>query len=133
MHHWDIPDEDDEAWKKFIDANSGLASRFTHYVEFPDYSAKELAAIFRMNAKKSQYVLSADVEKYLDAFIGIRTKKRDRKFGNGRWARGLFEEAVSRQAVRLGSIQNPTPDQLKMITMKDVGIKLKDPNASSED
>ena len=122
-----------EEMKKFIDANSGLASRFTHYVEFPDYSAKELAAMFRMNAKKSQYVLSADVEKYLNAFIGIRTEKRDRKFGNGRWARALFEEAVSRQAVRVGAIRNPTPDQLKTITMKDVGIKLKDPNASLED
>ena len=122
-----------EEMKKFIDANSGLASRFTHYVEFPDYSAKELAAMFRMNAKKSQYVLSADVEKYLNAFIGIRTEKRDRKFGNGRWARTLFEEAISRQAMRIAKIENPTPDQLKTITMKDVGIKLKDPNASAED
>ena len=122
-----------EEMKKFIDANSGLASRFTHYVEFPDYSAKELAAMFRMNAKKSQYVLSADVEKYLNAFIGIRTEKRDRKFGNGRWARTLFEEAISRQAMRVAKIENPTPDQLKTITMKDVGIKLKDPNASAED
>ena len=122
-----------EEMKKFIDANSGLASRFTHYVEFPDYSAKELAAMFRMNAKKSQYVLSADVEKYLNAFIGIRTEKRDRKFGNGRWARTLFEEAISRQAMRVAKIENPTPDQLKTITMKDVGIRLKDPDASAED
>ena len=51
-------------------------------MEFPDYTAKELAAMFRSNEKKSQYTLSADVEKYLDAFIGIRTEKRDRKFGN---------------------------------------------------
>ena len=43
-----------EEMKKFIDANSGLASRFNHYVEFPDYTADELAAMFRMNAKKSQ-------------------------------------------------------------------------------
>ena len=119
--------------KRFIDANSGLASRFTHYVEFPDYTAKELGGIFRMNAKKNQYVLSADVEKYLDAFIGIRTEKRDRKFGNGRWARNLFEDAVARQAMRVGKIGNPTPEQLKTLTMKDVGIKLKDPAASQED
>ena len=89
--------------------------------------------MFRMNAKKSQYVLSADVEKFLNAFIGIRTEKRDRKFGNGRWARTLFEEAVSRQAVRLSKTENPTPEQLKTLTMKDVGIKLKDPDASKED
>ena len=119
--------------KTFIDANSGLASRFTHYVEFPDYTAEELAAIFRMNAKKSQYVLSPDVEKWLDAFIRVRTKNRDRKFGNGRWARTLFEEAVSHQAVRLSKLANPTPEQLKTLTMKDVGIKLKDPDASKED
>ena len=122
-----------EEMKKFIDANSGLASRFTHYVEFPDYTAEELAAIFRMNAKKSQYVLSPDVEKWLDPFIRVRTAKRDRKFGNGRWARTLFEEAVSRQAVRLSAVSAPTPEQLKTLTMKDVGIKLKDPDASLED
>ena len=122
-----------EEMKKFIDANSGLASRFTHYVEFPDYTAAELAAIFRMNAKKSQYVLSADVEKWLDAYVRVNTAKRDRKFGNGRWARGLFEDAVSRQAVRVGKIANPTPEQLKTLIMKDVGIKLKDPDASNED
>ena len=119
--------------KGFIDANSGLASRFTHYVEFPDYTAKELAAMFRMNAKKSQYALSADVEHYLDAFIGIRTGKRDRKFGNGRWVRNLFEQAVERQAMRIAKVANPTSEQLNTITMKDVGIKLKDPNASDED
>ena len=122
-----------EEMKKFIDANSGLASRFTHYVEFPDYTAKELASMFRLNAKKSQYTLSADVEKYLDAFIGIRTEKRDRKFGNGRWVRTLFEHAVERQAMRVAKIENPTPTQLKTLTMHDVGIKLKDPNASDED
>ena len=93
--------------KKFIDANSGLASRFNHYVEFPDYTAEELAAMFRWRAAKNQYVLSKDVEKWLDAFIRVRmnTVKRDRTFGNGRWARNLFEEAVSRQAVR----QQPKP------------------------
>ena len=119
--------------KTFIDANSGLASRFTHYVEFPDYTAEELAAMFRMNAKRSQYVLSADVEKWLDPFVRVRTAKRDRKFGNGRWARTLFEEAVSRQAVRVGKIDKPTPEQLKTLIMQDVGIKLKDPAASNED
>ncbi|MBO7685480.1 MAG: AAA family ATPase [Kiritimatiellae bacterium] len=119
--------------KTFIDANSGLASRFNHYVEFPDYTAEELSAIFRMNARKSDYLLSPDVEKWLDAFIRVRTKNRDRKFGNGRWARTLFENAVSHQAVRLSKLANPTPEQLKTLTMKDVGIKLKDPDASKED
>ena len=119
--------------KTFIDANSGLASRFNHYVEFPDYSVSELAAMFRMNAKKSQYTLSADVEKYLEGYISICTKKRDRKFGNGRWVRNLFEHTIERQAERVAEIKEPTKEQLMTITMKDVGIKLKDPDASKED
>ena len=40
---------------------------------------------------------------------------------------------MSRQAVRVGKIENPTPEQLKTLTMNDVGIKLKDPDASKED
>ena len=119
--------------KRFIDANSGLASRFNHYVEFPDYSAAELAAIFRQNAKKSQYVLSADVEKWLDPAMRVWTKDRDRKFGNGRYVRNLFEKAIERQAVRVAELPNPTREQLMTIEMKDVGIKLKDPAASKED
>ena len=121
--------------KTFIDANSGLASRFTHYVEFPDYTAEELAAMFRWRARKNQYVLSPDVEKWLDGFVRVRmrTAKRDRTFGNGRWARTLFEDAIASQAVRVSRIENPTTEQLKTLTMKDVGIKLKDPDASAED
>ena len=91
--------------------------------------------MFRWRATKTQYVLSKDVEKWLDAFIRVRmnTVKRDRTFGNGRWARNLFEEAVSRQAVRVAKIKDPTPEQLKTLIMSDVGIKLKDPAASNED
>jgi hypothetical protein len=65
--------------------------------------------------------------------MAIRTEKRDRKFGNGRWVRNLFEHSVERQAVRVADIANPTKEQLMTITMKDVGIKLKDPNGSLED
>ena len=119
--------------KRFIDANSGLSSRFSHYVEFPDYTAEELAEMFRSIAKKSQYTLSADSEKWLDPFIRVRTKDRDSKFGNGRWVRNLFEAAVSRQAVRVADLENPTKEQLMTLTMHDIGIKLKDPDVSAED
>ena len=41
--------------KKFIDTNPGLKSRFTRYINFPDYTADELYRIFRMYMKKNQY------------------------------------------------------------------------------
>ena len=119
--------------KRFIDANPGLQSRFNRYIEFPDYSAKELADIYRMRAKSNQYILSADAEHWLEPYIAVMTKERDRKFGNGRWVRNEFEKAVERQAMRLAEKESPTKEELMTLTMKDIGIKLKDPDASQED
>ena len=123
------PDE----MKKFIDSNPGLESRFNRYIHFPDYSAEELAEIFRSNARKNEYVLSEDVERWLDPAMALWTKDRDRKFGNGRYVRNLFEKTVERQAIRVSGIENPTREELMTLTMKDVGIELKDPAASDED
>lgn len=122
-----------EEMKDFIDANPGLESRFNRYIHFPDYTAEELADIFRLRAKSAQYILSDDVERWIVPYIGLMTKERDRKFGNGRWVRNLFEKAIERQAMRLSELENPTREQLMTITMKDVGISLKDPDASDED
>jgi Holliday junction resolvasome RuvABC ATP-dependent DNA helicase subunit len=122
-----------EEMKRFIDSNPGLESRFTRYIHFPDYTAEELAAIFRQQAKKNQYVLSEDVERWLDPAMALWTKDRDRKFGNGRYVRNLFEKTVERQAMRVSEMENPTKEDLMTLTMKDVGIELKDPEASDED
>ena len=119
--------------KRFMDINPGLESRFSREVFFPDFSAKDLAAIFRQMAKKNKYVLSADVEHWIEPYIGKITKDRGKNFGNGRWARNLFEKTVERQALRVSGMQNPTKEDLTTFTMKDVGIKLVDPDASKED
>ena len=119
--------------KRFINANPGLESRFNRYIHFPDYSADELADIFRLRAKSAEYVLSKDVDHWIAPYIGVMTKNRDKKFGNGRWVRNLFEKSIERQAMRLAEMENPTREQLMTITMKDVGISLKDPDASDED
>ena len=119
--------------KRFIDANPGLQSRFNRYIHFPDYTGEELAAIFRLNARKNQYVLSDDVEHWLDSAMRVWTKDRDRKFGNGRYVRNLFEKAVENHAIRVSGIENPTKEQLMTLTMHDIGIKLKDADASDED
>ena len=119
--------------KKFMEINSGLESRFNRTIEFPDYSAKELAEIYRSMAKKAKYRLSNDVEHWLVPYISMLTEKRDKNFGNARWARNLFEKSVERQALRVTDLADPSADELQTIRLKDLGVKLKDPDASDED
>ena len=119
--------------KGFLESNSGFQSRFNRYIKFPDYSARELAQIFRSMAQKNQYRLSDDVERWIDPAMGLWTRNRDRKFGNGRYVRNLFEKSVEHHAMRVSAIKDPTTNDLMTITMKDVGIVLKDTGASDED
>ena len=122
-----------EEMKKFMAINSGLESRFNRTIEFPDYSAKELAEIYRSMAKKAKYTLSADTDHWLEPYISMLTKERGKSFGNARWARNLFEKSIERQALRVTELADPSPEELTTIRLKDLGVKLKDPNASSED
>lgn len=119
--------------KKFMEINSGLESRFNRTIEFPDYSAKELAEIYRSMAKKAKYRLSDDVEHWLVPYISMLTEKRDKNFGNARWARNLFEKTVERQALRVTDLKDPSAEELQTLRLKDLGVKLKDPDASAED
>lgn len=119
--------------KRFFAVNSGLESRFNRELFFPDFTPEELAAIFRQTAKKNKYVLSKDVEHWLDGYMRVMTKERDKNFGNGRWVRNLFEKTVERLSLRVVEMKDPPPEELFTIRMKDVGISLKDPDASDED
>ena len=114
--------------KRFIDANPGLSSRFTRYIHFPDYTAPELADMFRMFAKRNHYVLSPEMNKYLNASMAFLTKNKDKNFGNGRYVRNLFEKAVERQAGRLTNMPDRTPEMLKTLELKDIGIRLRKPD-----
>ena len=105
--------------KEFIDSNPGLQSRFNRYIHFEDYSADELLEIFMRNIKKSGYNIKGDAYVQLQINIHQATAKQDKKFGNARYVRNLFERIVQKQANRLSRIQNPTKEQLKMITIED--------------
>lgn len=119
--------------KRFMDMNSGLESRFNRTIEFPDYSARELAEIYRSLAKKAKYRLSDDTEHWLLPYIALLTEERDKNFGNARWARNLFEKSVERQSLRVTELEDPSAEELVTIRLKDLGVKLKDPDASDED
>lgn len=87
--------------KTFIESNPGLSSRFNRYINFPDYSKKELFEIFKRLASKYHYSLSNDAEDALSGLLEETLSKGDEHFGNGRFVRNLFEKVIERQANRL--------------------------------
>ena len=122
------PDE----MKKFIDANPGLQSRFTRYINFPDYTVPELADIFRMYARRSHYELSPEFDRHLNGCMAYLTRERDKNFGNGRFVRNLFEKAVERQATRLANTPNRTEAMLKTLEISDIGLMLKTEDSADQ-
>jgi hypothetical protein len=87
--------------EQFIKSNPGLESRFTNYLNFPDYSAEDMAEIFSRMAAQSSLVCSEETTK---AVLGICKKlysMRNEQFGNAREMRNLFESAVRNQSTRL--------------------------------
>ncbi len=85
--------------RRFLDSNPGLASRFNHQVEFPDYSDDELVTIIERMAASSDYTCGRETTEALrEHFSGVL---RDENFGNARYARQVLERMITRQAGRL--------------------------------
>jgi len=112
--------------KDFIDSNPGLQSRFNRYIEFPDYTAEELARIFLLQTEKSQYTCDQDVRNSIVQIMERAVAEKDRNFGNGRYVRNLFEKAIQRQAVRLSGVAPLTTEMLSELTLHDLGFAYED-------
>ncbi len=88
----------------FLRSNPGLRSRFAREIQFPDYDTSELIAIFNKTAGDVEYRVAEDVEPELKAIF--EQVERGEAFGNARYARTLFEQAINRQALRLAAEPN---------------------------
>ena len=106
--------------ERFIESNPGLKSRFNKYIEFPDYTADELEAIFRLNLEKYEYTADEDVMKQVRALMNLRRLRDLDNFANAREVRNLFEEIVTNQARRVASIEGVSREQLREITLEDL-------------
>lgn len=104
--------------QQLIDTNPGLDSRFARTLEFPDYTTDELIAIFELIAGKQEYHLDEAARVRLVEVID--GEPRGRGFGNARFTRNVFEQAVSMQAVRLSDVERPTVEQLTTLTDDDI-------------
>jgi stage V sporulation protein K len=87
----------------FLDSNPGLRSRFAREIVFPDYDTTELVAITEKLATDAEYRLAPGTHETLTAIF--ERAVRNERFGNARFSRTLFEQAINRQAVRLAGRQ----------------------------
>ena len=108
--------------RKFVASNPGLESRFNRYVDFPDYTADELRAIFDKLCKEGEYTLSDDASKLANKLFKQMHDTRDRNFANGRAVRNLFERALAQQANRVAKVESPTREALCVIEEDDLKL-----------
>ncbi len=108
----------------FIDTNPGLKSRFTRTIDFADYTDEELVTIFESLCDKNRYSPTDDAIAKLQLLLAAQP--RDRGFGNARFIRNVFEDAVALQAQRLTVLEEPTNEQLCTLVTDDlpaVGVR----------
>ena len=106
--------------KQFIDSNPGLRSRFTRYIEFPDYSAEDLMRIFELCMSKYDYHFGEGTKNALQQYLNNAIAHKDENFGNGRFVRNIFEKVLQNQADRLASIGDLSAEQLSIIEKEDL-------------
>jgi hypothetical protein len=110
--------------KDFINSNSGLKSRFVRYINFPDYSSDELYMIFESYLSKGGYILEDSAKGLLHSSFEAVLSTGDRNYGNGRYVRNLYEEAIKAQANRLSSFSDVSDSDLAVLSKKDIEIGL---------
>ena len=103
--------------QRFVESNPGVASRFPSTISFADYSPDELWGIFRLYAEKAGFSLPDGVEV---AFRRLVPDPRPEAFGNGRFVRNVFEEAVSRQAMRITAMTDPVKEVVTQLRPEDL-------------
>jgi SpoVK/Ycf46/Vps4 family AAA+-type ATPase len=91
--------------ERFLESNPGLRSRFSREIDFPDYTTDELLAITERFAREAEYRFGDGSAAVVRAILdGAR---RGETFGNARFARTLFEQALNAHALRLARDEGP--------------------------
>jgi SpoVK/Ycf46/Vps4 family AAA+-type ATPase len=106
--------------ERFLESNPGLASRFGRRFVFDDFSPSELESIFLKFVEDTGMKLTDGALGKLRVFLKAAYDGRDDSFGNGRFARNLFEKALERQADRLAPNANLTAEMLSSIEETDL-------------
>jgi SpoVK/Ycf46/Vps4 family AAA+-type ATPase len=104
----------------FIRSNPGLQSRFTRFIEFPDYSPLELCRIFGRMCKKNGLRPSPALKEALIHHFQRLHDEREENFGNARLVRNCFESLINAQATRLAGQTEVAVEDLSVLEVEDL-------------
>ena len=110
----------------FLEANSGLKSRFPNLINFDDYTGLELRKIAQIQAKSKGYVIAEGAEEELTDYFDEVQSINAAEAGNGRLARNVIEDAILRQSRRLVHHPDEKMDELKLEDF-DLTVKVSPP------
>lgn len=105
--------------RKFIEANAGLQSRFSRFIEFEDYAPDALVAILHKLLADHQYRYDEATDEAMQQAIAEMYRTRDETFGNARDVRKFFEAIVEKQAERLAVDESADLQQLTVADIPD--------------
>jgi type VII secretion ATPase EccA len=108
---------------RFLQSNPGLRSRFSREISFPDYSTDELVEIGGKLAGEYEYVLDDEAKDALRRIVA--GAPRGEGFGNARFVRTLFEQALNAQALRLARIKGAELSELErseLMTLREADV-----------
>ncbi|WP_162247106.1 AAA family ATPase [Rhizobacter sp. Root404] len=85
----------------FLRSNPGLESRFAKRIHFPDYSGEELHRIYEGYLRRASMKETNDALLKSSRLLTEAAASAGKGFGNGRFARNLFERTMERHASRI--------------------------------
>lgn len=102
----------------FLNTNPGLKSRFPNVIEFADYTTDDLMKIAGLFYSNNGYILTDEAKQRMRQVFDIA--RNSENFGNGRYARNVYERSLNNQAMRLSTDPDLTREELTTIEASDI-------------
>lgn len=110
--------------KTFLEANTGLKSRFNRFIFFPDYKPESMLEIFNSMCKSAEYIVTSEASDKLVRMFERLYVSRTKDFGNARAVRNIFEKTIENQSGRIAREKILTKELLITINAEDIDIEL---------
>ena len=109
--------------EEFLNANSGLKSRFPNNLNFADYTGSELTQIAVSLAQGKDYLIDEGCLNDLTIYFNAVQMNSAARSGNGRLARNTVEKAILNQSRR---ILNDPKARMDLLLREDFDLELQD-------